>query len=1382
MISRYIQLHGNDALSAPQMSRLRGRIAGAQIELNAQIAHIDAYPVYFVWVQGDLSADQLARLTSLLDGRPEADLTGTKATRITVLPRLGTVSPWASKATDIARNCGFDSIRRIERATLYSVQAKRSLLGGATPLAESALQRLLPLLHDRMTQTALIGLPAIATVFQSLPSKPLARIAVLARGRAALSEANQSLGLALSDDEIDYLDAAFKREARDPTDVELMMFAQANSEHCRHKIFNAQWTIDGTAADQSLFSMIRATHAANPQGTIVAYADNAAILEGVFAQRFFAQALIAGEVLIADAPLVAGDPLGAGEPLKTVRLGAKYGARETLTHSVFKVETHNHPTAIAPFAGAATGAGGEIRDEGATGRGGKPKFGMAGFTVSDLRLPGFVQPWEQQHGGPARLASSLAIMIDGPIGAAAFNNEFGRPNLAGYFRTYEYHDGTTHWGYHKPIMIAGGVGDLDAQHSDKLGIASGNLLIQLGGPGMRIGVGGGAASSLGAGSNDTELDFNSVQRDNPEMERRAQEVLDRCWALGAANPILSIHDVGAGGLSNALPELVHGAGRAARFELARVPLEETGMSAAEIWCNESQERYVLAIAPESVPLFHGLCQRERCPYAIVGVANDSGRLQVIGPEPSGAHEAAALVVDMPMDILLGKPPQMHRQATRRQRAFTALDVTGFSLTDAAERVLRLPAVASKSFLITIADRTVGGLCSRDQMVGPWQVPVSDVAVGLMDFDGHAAQALAIGERSPLAVFNPAAASRMAIGEAITNLLAAPIDALNRVKLSANWMAACGDPNDDADLYDAVAACSQVAQRLGISIPVGKDSLSMRTRWHDANGAHEVKSPVSLVVTAFAMVADARKVLTPQLRSDIDTSLILVDLGAGRQRLGGSALAQVYAPQPDMVNTPLPARANNPGENSRLIVNGEQVPDLDQPDLLVHFAAAMQALCKSGDVLAYHDRSDGGLYVTACEMAFAGHCGVALNIDLLTIDPHSADWGDFKIRPEQVAVQRNEITFKALFNEELGVVIQVPAVRRDAVLALLRAHNLSRHSHVVGKAQSKPQIEIYRDGKGIYSQSMFALQRVWAQTSYEISALRDEPNCAKEEWDAIGEADPGLSVVTGFDPAQDIAAPFIVSGVRPKVAILREQGVNGQIEMAAAFTRAGFDAIDVHMSDLAAGRVTLAPFKALAACGGFSYGDVLGAGTGWARSILFNAKLAEQFAVYFGRDDTLSLGVCNGCQMLSQLKAIIPGAEHWPRFVANRSRYEARLVMAEVLSSPSVLFAGMQGSKMPIAVAHGEGKVQFASAADRSKARASLRFVDNQGQVTMHYPANPNGSVDGLTAFTSNDGRATIIMPHPERVFRTVQMSWRAPALSEDSPWLRLFRNARVWFT
>ncbi len=1325
MSACYLSLRGAAALSPSKLTKLLDRVRAAQPESVEQFRELGARWRYWVWLQRPLSADERSRLFALIDAQvddaDDASAAGKQAAILTVLPRIGTISPWASKATDIARNCGLDAVRRIERGIEYQLLGKRGLLGGQKPLSADQLRSASSKLHDQMTESAMLGPVDPAQVFVHLPGKPLVHIALLERGKQALLDANGELGLALSEDEIDYLERAFGREARDPTDVELLMFAQANSEHCRHKIFNASWTLDGAPTAHSLFDMIRATHAANPQGTVVAYADNAAILEGHTVARFRADAQRAGQYVASALP----------------------------THSVLKVETHNHPTAIAPFPGAATGAGGEIRDEGATGRGAKPKFGLVGFTVSDLRIPGMTQPWEQGAPAPQRLASAFEIMLQAPIGAAAFNNEFGRPNLLGYFRTYQQTVGTIERGYHKPIMIAGGVGDLDARHTEKLPIKVGNLLIQLGGPGFRIGLGGGAASSMGAGANTVALDFDSVQRDNPEMERRAQEVIDRCWSLGDDNPIVSIHDVGAGGLSNALPELVHGAGLAARFELDRVPVEESGLSPAEVWCNESQERYVLAIAAESVPLFHAICERERCPYAIVGVANDSGRLQVAGDAPT-----STLVVDMPMEVLLGKVPRMHRVAHSATVKLPEFDVTGLSLEEAGLRVLSLPAVASKSFLITIGDRTVGGLCSRDQMVGPWQVPVSDVAVGLMDFSGYSGQALAIGERTPIASLDAAAASRMAIAESITNLLAAPVASLDRVKLSANWMAACGDPTDDAALYQAVKAASEFCQAVGLSVPVGKDSLSMRSRWVDNGSQREVSSPVSLIVTAFGEVNDVRAVLTPQLRSDLDSVLILIDLGAGKQRLGGSALTQVYGHA------------------------GGRTPDMDEPGLLVALGRAMHALHQSGQLLAYHDRSDGGLYVTACEMAFAGHCGLTLNIDLLTIDPYSSDWGDFKIRPEQVAVQRNDLTIRALFNEELGVVVQVRAGDRDRVLALLREHGLSRFSHVIGKPQLKPQIEIYRDGKVIYSQPMIELQRAWARTSHELSRWRDDRDAADEEFASISEDDPGLSVALTFDADEDIAAPFIASGKRPRVAILREQGVNGQIEMAAAFTRAGFDAFDVHMTDLAAGRHRLADFQALAACGGFSYGDVLGAGAGWAKSILFNAQLAGYFAEFFARADTLSLGVCNGCQMMSQLKAIIPGAQNWPQFLANRSKYEARFVMTEVLASPSVFFDGMAGSRMPIAVAHGEGRAVFESNAEMAAAPASLRFVDHHGQVANRYPANPNGTPAGLTGFTSVDGRATILMPHPERVFRTVQMSWRSAALNEDSPWLRMFRNAR----
>ncbi len=1346
----YLTLPGQPALSDFRLARLLEQLR----RVDARVAGLTARHLYLVWSDAPLTPDERARLAALLDADTAAAAPAGQP--LWVVPRIGTVSPWASKATDIAHSCGMHGIRRIERGTEFRVEPRQGLLAGLvgrTQFEPAQLSALAAGLHDRMTESVLLEAPQPEAIFASLPGKPMQRIAVAARGRDALQEANRELGLALSDDEIDYLLEAFGNSGRDPTDVELMMFAQANSEHCRHKIFNASWTIDGELRDETLFGMIRSTHAAHPQGTVVAYADNAAILEGGPAERFYA---------------------GVAE-------NGRYGGHERLTHSLLKVETHNHPTAIAPFPGASTGSGGEIRDEGATGRGAKPKFGLTGFTVSNLHLEGFEQPWENAHdvtrplpadaqatsapryGVPERIATPLQIMIDGPLGGAAFNNEFGRPNLLGYFRTYEQNVGGRVRGYHKPIMIAGGVGAVDGTHTGKNDLPPGSLLIQLGGPGMRIGLGGGAASSMGAGSNTAELDFDSVQRGNPEMQRRAQEVLDRCWALQDGNPILSIHDVGAGGLSNAFPEIVHGAGRAARFDLTKIPLEASGLSPAEIWCNESQERYVLAIAPDSLALFDHLCRRERCPYAVVGKVSADQQLVVALGEGDSPEDVAQRPVDMPIEVLLGKPPRMHRDGVHRPRQLPAIDVAAIELKDAIERVLALPTVASKSFLITIGDRTVGGMSSRDQMVGPWQVPVADCAVGLADYRGHRGEALSMGERTPLAVIDPGASARMAVVEAVTNLAGAPIEAIDQIKLSANWMAACGEAGEDADLFDAVEACAALCRTLGISIPVGKDSLSMRTVWRDPADAsdappRQVSAPTSLIVTAFAPVTDARRVLTPQLARDVDSVLILVDLGCGRARLGGSALAQV----------------------TQQI--GGDAPDLDDPELLARFFATMQRLNADGKLLAYHDRSDGGLLAAVCEMAFAGRCGVALNLDLLTIDPHAADWGDYKIRPEQVSVQRNELTLKALFNEEAGAVLQVRAGERDEVMRVLRENGLSQHSHVIGKPQAKQSIDIYRDGRCVYGADRADLQQRWSETSYRIASLRDHVDCAREEFESIADdADPGLHVRLSYDASDDVAAPYIARGARPRVAILREQGVNSQTEMAAVFTRAGFEAFDVHMTDLAEGRHKLADFRGLVACGGFSYGDVLGAGSGWAKAILFNAALAEQFTLFFARPDTFSLGVCNGCQMMSQLKAIIPGAEHWPRFLRNRSeQYEARFSLVEVLDSPSVLLAGMAGSRMPIAVAHGEGRAEFASDNAKRQARAALRYIRNDGAPADRYPANPNGSPDGLTGFTSADGRATILMPHPERVFRTIQMSWRDPSLGEDSPWMRMFRNARVW--
>ena len=1332
----FLTIPGQSALSEFRRQRLLERLCA----IDPAVEALDARHFYVVWSDQAIGEDERARLVALL-GAGGAHEFSCQGSAVHVLPRIGTISPWASKATDIAHSCAMAAIHRIERGTEYRIAARRGLLGAARSIDEAALARLVDVLHDRMTETALLSPPDPAALFAPLEGRPLQRIALSARGRAALVQADRALGLALSDDEIDYLVEAFAEEGRDPSDVELMMFAQANSEHCRHKIFNARWTIDGEPQAQSLFAMIRATHAAHPIGTVVAYADNAAILEGGPVHRMIAHARDAG----------------------------RYREVEQLAHSLLKVETHNHPTAISPFPGAATGAGGEIRDEGATGRGARPRFGLTGFTVSNLRIPGFEQAWENAqdvteppglrasshaaaYGAPQRIASALSIMIEGPIGGAAFNNEFGRPNLLGYFRSYEQNVAGDVRGYHKPIMIAGGVGSLDARHSHKLDLPVGTLLIQLGGPGMRIGLGGGAASSMGAGTNTAELDFDSVQRGNPEIQRRAQEVLDACWSLGDENPILSIHDVGAGGLSNAFPELVYGAGRAARFELARIPVEESGLSPAEIWCNESQERYVLAIAPQSLAAFDATCARERCPFAVVGTVSSDHQLVLAAPDGSRP-------VDMPIDVLLGKPPKMHRVGERRARDLPPVDAAGLDLGEVVARVLRLPAVASKSFLVTIGDRSVGGLTARDQMVGPWQVPVADCAVGLRDYAGYQGDALAMGERSPLAVIDAAASARMAIAEAVTNIAAAPIGPIGRIKLSANWMAACGTPSDDADLFDAVRACSELCIATGISVPVGKDSLSMRTVWRDDAGRERcVSAPVSLVASAWAPVSDVRKVLTPELRRGVDSVLILIDLGRGRSRLGGSAFAQVTQQV------------------------GNEAPDLDDPALLVSLFDAIQRLNEGGALLAYHDRSDGGLFATVAEMAFAANCGVAINVDLLTIDPNAADWGDYRIRTAQVSVQRDELTLRALFNEELGAVIQVAAAERDRTMAVLREHGLAAHSHVIGSVTAGDAIEVYRDGRRVWSESRAKLRALWAETSFRIAALRDNPQCAREEFDAISLGDdPGLHLSLGFDPSQDIAAPYVARGERPRVAILREQGVNSHVEMAAAFTRAGFDAHDVHMTDLFAGRHSLEQFRGLVACGGFSYGDVLGAGAGWARSVLFNAELADRFARFFARADTFSLGVCNGCQMLSLLKSIIPGAQHWPQFLRNRSeQYEARLSMVEVLESPSILLRGMHGSRIPVAVAHGEGRASFADASAASGALGAMRFVNNDGSAAERYPFNPNGSPGGLTGFTTADGRATILMPHPERVFRSVQMSWRDPSLGEDSPWMRLFRNAREW--
>ena len=1314
---------GGNALSGFRAQALLQRL---QLACD-RVTGVQARHVHWVWSDAPLVAADSARLAALLDygDAPPAPL---GEALIVVTPRLGTVSPWASKATDIAHNCGL-AVRRIERVTEWRLVLRSGLFGGARPLAIDEWTACAAVLHDRMTECALPQRDDARHLFDDKPGQPMVHVDLRHQGRAALVAANAEFGLALSDDEIDYLVDAFAALDRNPTDVELMMFAQANSEHCRHKIFNARFVIDGVAQERSMFQMIRHTHALAPQRTVVAYSDNASVMQGGEVERW------------------APHP-GNG--------AARYAATRETLHVLMKVETHNHPTAIAPFPGAATGAGGEIRDEGATGRGSRPKAGLTGFSVSNLQLPGLVEPWEADAvGRPDHIASPLQIMIDGPLGGAAFNNEFGRPNLLGYFRVYEQSVDGVRRGYHKPIMIAGGLGQIADGQTHKIAFPAGTPLVQLGGPGMRIGMGGGAASSMAAGANAAALDFDSVQRGNPEIQRRAQEVINQCWSLGEANPILAIHDVGAGGISNAFPELVDGAGKGARFDLSKVPLEESGLAPKEIWCNESQERYVMAVRADAMDRFRALCERERCPFAIVGVATDEPRL--ILDDPTGGDRP----IDMPMEVLLGKPPRMERDVRRVERRGQPLALGGVPLEQAAFDVLRHPTVASKRFLVTIGDRTVGGLSHRDQMVGPWQVPVADCAVTLADYSGVAGEAMSLGERTPLAALDAPASGRMAVAEALTNLLAAPV-VLDRVKLSCNWMAACGEPGEDAALYDTVQAVAMdLCPALGISVPVGKDSLSMRTRWGVGAAARQVTAPVSLIVSAFATLDDVRGTLTPQLQPG-DTTLLLVDLGQGRQRLAGSILAQTLGQ------------------------SGDEGPDLDDPSMLVRLFAAVNALRAEGRLLAYHDRSDGGLWATVCEMAFAGHCGVSLNVDLLVTESDGiadsrAEYGDSKNWAAQVGARRHELTLAALFCEEPGVVLQVRTAERDAVMAALRTHGLSRHTHVIGKPQAKPVVEVWRDARPVFAAPLVRLQQAWDEVSWRIASLRDHPQCADEEHAAAGTPDdPGLHVALAFDPAEDVAAPF-VHRTRPRVAILREQGVNSHVEMSYAMAQAGFDTFDVHMSDLQAGRARLETFQGAVACGGFSYGDTLGAGEGWARSILFNEQLSAQFAAFFARSDTFALGVCNGCQMMAALATLIPGAEAWPRFTRNRSeQFEARLSMVEVLDSPSLFFTGMAGSRLPIAVAHGEGRADFSQRGDASAVRAAMRFVDHAGQPTEAHPFNPNGSPGGLTAVTTPDGRFTALMPHPERVFRQLQMSWTPGPPEGHSPWMRMFANARRW--
>ncbi len=1311
--TQMVCLRGSAALSQFRIDKMHSQLA----RNVANIRHIAAEFRHFAWFQHQ--SPQLAltdvehnTLKQILHYGPALTLNEPQGELLLVVPRVGTISPWASRATDIVKHCGLEHIQRVERGIAYFVQTKN---GEKLTLDERA--HLLLIIHDRMTETVFFDLEDAHKLYHAGTPKPFYTVDIVQGGKPALIKANGDMGLALSVDEVDYLFDHFISIQRNPTDVELMMFAQANSEHCRHKIFNADWLIDGVRQEHSLFSMIRNTHKLNPGNTVVAYSDNSSIVsgqdQGQKTKRFYP------------------DDSGA------------YRFVEEEMHYLMKVETHNHPTAISPFAGAATGAGGEIRDEGATGTGSKPKAGLTGFSVSNLNIPNFEQPWElDNYGRPSRIASPLSIMLDGPLGGAAYNNEFGRPNIAGYFRTFELQSLDSNGavevrGYHKPIMLAGGLGNISAQHAKKNLIPAGAALVQLGGPAMLIGLGGSAASSMDTGSNVENLDFDSVQRGNPELQRRAQEVIDRCWQLGDANPILSIHDVGAGGISNAFPELVNDAGVGAVFQLRDVHNEEPGMSPRELWSNEAQERYVMAILQEDLPRFRAICERERCPFAVVGVATQARHLIV---EDAYFDNKP---VDMQMSVLLGKPPKMTRDVTSAVKPLQRFDSKSIDLKEAAARVLRLPGVADKTFLITIGDRSVTGLVAREQMVGPWQVPVADVAVTLAGYETYVGEAFAIGEKAPLALISAPASGRMAIGEAITNIAACLIDDISVLKLSANWMAPAGHSGEDAALYATVQAVGmELCPQLGVSIPVGKDSMSMKTLWNEpsdhAGGVKKsVTSPISLLVTAFATTPDARKTLTPQLQTEIASKLILIDLGAGKNRMGGSSLAQAYG------------------------AVGDVAPDVDDAEQLKHFFNSIQQLNKSGKILAYHDRSDGGLFTTLLEMAFAGHCG--LNVDISSLQ------GD---------------AVSILYNEELGAVMQVAEAHVDAVI--IEFQGLAT---VLGEVRAGNSIEIKQHGKVVFNETRVGLHRLWSETTYHMQKLRDNPVCAQQEYDRIlDENNRGLFAELSYSPSQDIAAPYISTGVRPKMAILREQGVNGHVEMAVSFDRAGFDAFDVHMSDIIAGRVSLKGFAGFVACGGFSYGDVLGAGEGWAKSILFNARARDEFSAFFNRHDSFALGVCNGCQMMSNLQSIIPGAAHWPHFVKNKSeQFEARLAMVEVLASPSLFFDGMVGSKMPIAVAHGEGFAEFSNKepsessvvnAVLAKNLVTMRFIDNASVPATSYPSNPNGSPQGVTGLTSTDGRFSIMMPHPERVIRNVQNTWQKSGEEEDGAWIRMFRNAR----
>ena len=1300
------------------MHILRGQIAHSEFRLNKfllelkqkvpDIQHLECQFIHFIHSRIQLDNHEINQLNTILVSSEQENKTRENKdnnTLILVTPRPGTISPWSSKATDILHNCGLDNILRIERAIEWRLSGTDDYV-----INNTDIDQIKPLLHDRMTETVMGDIKEAEILFQTSDAEPLETIEILSQGKTVLQQANIKMGLALSETEINYLYEHYIKMDRNPTDVELMMFAQANSEHCRHKIFNARWTIDGEEKSASLFDMIRRTHEKNPGKVLSAYSDNSAVTTGYSASRFF--------------------------PLAETH---QYQVSQEDVHILMKVETHNHPTAISPYAGASTGSGGEIRDEAATGRGAKPKAGLTGFSVSNLKIPDFHQAWEVDHGKPDRLASALEIMLEGPIGAASFNNEFGRPALAGYFRSYEQKEKESHIirGYHKPIMLAGGYGMIRDVHVEKGNIPVGAKLIVLGGPAMLIGLGGGAASSMASGESVEDLDFASVQRDNPEMERRCQEVIDTCWALKETNPITSIHDVGAGGLSNALPELVNNSGRGATFELRRIPNDEPGMSPMAIWCNESQERYVLAIAADAIELFRTICERERAPFAVLGEASSEDQLTVNDELFDNKP------VDLPLSVLLGKLPRMQKEVHTRVHVDTDFKTEDIELKEAIHRLLHLPAVADKHFLITIGDRTISGLVTRDQMVGPWQTPVADCAITSSAFDAYTGEAMAIGERSPIALINAPASGRMAIGEALTNIAAARILNMENIVFSANWMAACGQGDEDTKLFYTVKAVSELCQSLGICIPVGKDSLSMNTAWSDQNSditlQKQVTSPLSLTISAFSPVIDVRQSLTPELKTDKgETRLLLIDLGLGKNRLGGSCLTQVYQS-----------------------IAGK-TPDVESVHDLKVFFRSIQLLNEMSIILAYHDRSDGGLFVSLCEMAFATRSGIDLNLDFA---------GD---------------TIPALFNEELGAIIQIRTEDLDQVYGVFKdAESLRDHIHDIGTLNQDCQLNIIKNNETVFTADIFSLHRSWSETTYRMQSLRDNPVSAKQEYDRLLDRDDtGLFVDITFDADELIHAAYVNIGTKPRMAILREQGVNGQIEMAAAFHRAEFECIDVHMSDIITGGLSLDSFKGLVACGGFSYGDVLGAGRGWANSILFNERTRHTFQVFFDRRDTFGLGVCNGCQMFSHIKDIIPGAEHWPVFNRNASeQFEARLVMVEILDSPSIFFAGMHGSRLPIVVAHGEGRVEYQNGQSANSAMATVQYIDHTGNVTETYPKNPNGSPQGQTGFTTENGRFTIMMPHPERVFLKTQYSWLPDDwTAENGPWMRMFYNARNWVT